>query len=84
LSSSLHQPLIGHYRKLSGQDESKPVETSLLVAPNNNSDEKVSKHRRNKMSAHYERRKTPNLGFVDAKESFKKDREQAFAEDTQP
>jgi len=30
------------------------------------------------MGPFYEQRKAPNLGFVDAKESFKKDREQAF------
>ena len=30
------------------------------------------------MATFYERKKTPNLGFVDAKESFKRDREKAL------
>lgn len=48
----------------------------IQLNPNHNSDEKANPgHKRNKMSVNYnnERRRTPNLGWIDAKESFKKD-----------
>jgi len=40
--------------------------------------ERIENHRKDKTKSYYERRKTPNLGFVEAKDAFKKDREAAF------
>ena len=36
------------------------------------------------MATFYERKKTPNLGFVDAKESFKRDRDKVLFSDEGP
>ena len=57
-----------HGRKLS-------YGTASDLFTNQEDDRKKSARSKNKMNSHYQRQKTPNLGFVDAKESFKRDRD---------
>jgi hypothetical protein len=53
-------------RKLSGQDPNRDDDS--FFSPNNAID-----RRDNKVNSQYEKRgKTPNLGFVDAKDAFKR------------